>query len=166
MKVGANVLCLCSSVIGLVALLLPWWVTTSTSAVGLETTYERDITDMIRLIHLGAGSEMAFALGWYLFAVGVALCFWTPIGGVLQASGVTVYFVMGYTAVFGTEGRHTIVSDDPGLGAAMAVAAAVVAMVSLVYPVFIGADRGRGEPSRFLVWSITGRKHPEVDSDS
>jgi hypothetical protein len=168
-KVSVNILCLCAAALGLVALLLPWWVTTSTHYLSgdLVGVWERDSADLIRFIRGGTHGEMALALGAYLFAMGVALCVWTPVGGVLQAGGIATYLVVGYTTVFGTVEGRQIVVDEPGLGAVVAIAAAAIAVISLVRPVYIGPrQEGGGTGSRLLAWTISRDMPAKVTSDS
>jgi hypothetical protein len=169
-KVSVNILCLCAAALGLVALLLPWWVTTSTHYLSEDVVgvWERDSADLVRFIPDGTSGEMALALGACLFAMGVALCVWTPIGGVLQAGGIATYLVMGYTTVFGTEEGRQIIVDEPGLGAVVALAAAAIAVVSLlVRPVRVGTKQeGHGTGSRLLAWSISRDLPAKVASDS
>ena len=161
MKVRANILCLCGVVVGLVALLQPWWVITDTQHfTGEVDIYERSSQRILDEIAVGTIDEIALALGVYVFAAGFAISLWTPIGGFLQIAGVAAYLTVGYVAFFETVSSITTsVVHEPGIGVLLGSVAGALVVVSYAHPVFIGTKKQDGdEDLNSLTWSIARRK--------
>ena len=165
MKVRVNIICLCGVVVGLVALLLPWWVTTDTQHfTGEVVVFEKSSQQIMDEIPVGTIDEIALALGVYVFAAGFAISLWTPIGGFLQISGVVAYLGVGYLEFFETVSSITrSIVHEPGTGVLLGSVAGALVVVSYARPVFIGTKKGDDdEDLGVLTWSIAQRERPQA----
>lgn len=139
-----NIVCLVGAVMGLAALLLPW--VTITSFETYDTNFRADeylaTTDQI-------GTDdfiLWLVVGAYAFIAGTALAFSSPLGGILQGVGIAMTYIGGYTV-----GEHAYFGDvyessyditiGPGTGLYLATASAILVLVSLAKPIFVGTKR-------------------------
>ena len=165
MRFRVNIICLCGALVGLVALLMPWWVTTNTQHfTGEVVVFEKYCQEILDEIPVGTIDEIALALGVFVFAAGFAISLWTPIGGFLQIAGVAAYLTVGYVGFFETVSSITTsVVHEPGIGVLLGSVAGALVVVSYAHPVFIGTKTQDGdEELSSLTWHIARRERPQA----
>ena len=148
MTVRINILALAGAVLGIVSMYLTWYSTTE--IIGFfelgpgDMIWSRDWTLIEGYERMG--SSFPLWLPTTLFIIGVIAAFITPLGGVIQLSGISLFV-------------HRIASVNEGDlpaegGPYVGIISGAVALVSVAYPIGLGYSRRPvGLVGKLLVFS-------------
>jgi len=90
-----------------------------------------------------------------LFMTGLIVSIVSPIGGVVQLTGVALFFVNPFPPL--AEEYYSRSTFEIGIGSYLAIASVILVLVSLAIPIWLNLGRGHsGRISRFIAVDIRG----------
>jgi len=158
MILRVNIICVAAAVVGLVGLLLPWVTTTNHVSADEWNHYVDVYAAALGQVPYGEGLLIWLVLGAFTVIAGIALTFTTPLGGIVQSAGLAMTLIGGYLGedpyFFDYPDMATMA---PGIGVYVAATGAIMAVISIAVPVFLGTkkpvDAGPRD-ERFVAWTI------------
>lgn len=156
MILRVNILCLAAAIVGLIGLLLPWVTVTSNVTLNESHHSAEYFTAGLGQLWPGEGLLVWLAFGAFIVIAGTALAFTTPLGGIVQSAGLAMTLIGGY---LGEDpyffDNPDLASRTPGIGIYVAVAGAVMAVISIFVPIFLGTKKTAGvKDERFIAWTL------------
>lgn len=152
MRLTASVLGVVGVALAFASLLLPWVVIEFA-----EMTFEHPLTDFD--IYLGSTDEVgrfAYSTALYIFVIGLVVSIYSLLGGFITLAGTCTFALGGLLSrdLTWAFGESDGVTASPGIGLYLALAASLIIIVAIKYPVDLVSGKGEPRP-RFRTWRLS-----------